>query len=235
MVAASIAHGGVVVEEGVTLRTRLTTAFLAMVLGPVVLGALFVGITVNTVSANRAAERMDHASSAVRTSIGALCAQLRTVAEALAAAPPERRLSLGAQYVERGLVGGVHFQNGVTTIGAPPPPWADCAGPESERNHETLTTHEAIAAHTDVVSAAFTVDADLLRRLSEASGARVVLVPTVNPQSRMDNRVGLGRLSLLQERSDRRGGLPVPRPTPWRAWPQPRIGSRRATWRRASR
>ncbi len=178
------------------MRTRLTTAFLATVLGPVVLGALFIGVTVNTVNANRAAERMDHAASAVRTSISALCAQLSTVAEAITAAPPERRLSLSAQYAERGLVSGVQLQNGVTTIGAPPPPWADCAAPVSEGEHE------AIAAHTEVVSAAFTVDAELLRRLSDASGARVKLVPGVRPQSGVDNRVGLGRLSLLKQRTD---------------------------------
>ncbi len=184
------------------MRTRLTTSFLAMVLGPVVLGALFVGVTVNTVSANRAAERMDHASSAVRTSIGSLCAQLRTVAEAIVAAPVERRLALGAQFVERGLVSGVHLEGNITTTGTPPPPWADCAGPGSPRHHEAITAHEAIAAYAGPVAAAFTVDADFVRRLSEASGARITLLPGANPQPAVDNRVGMGRLSLLKERGD---------------------------------
>jgi hypothetical protein len=43
----------------VTLRGRLTTAFLVVVLGPVLLGSIFVALTVATVSRDRTAERLD--------------------------------------------------------------------------------------------------------------------------------------------------------------------------------
>ena len=37
-----------------TLRARLTAAFLAVVLGPVLLGAVFVGVSVNAIGRVRA-------------------------------------------------------------------------------------------------------------------------------------------------------------------------------------
>src|SRR5262249_27880849 len=43
----------------VTLRARLTAAFLIVVLGPVVLGAIFVGITVSAVGTHRTQDRLD--------------------------------------------------------------------------------------------------------------------------------------------------------------------------------
>lgn len=200
MVQASIAHANRFVEEGVTLRTRLTTAFLAMVLGPVLLGAVFVGITVGTVSNNRAAERLDVATNAVRTSIGSMCNQLRAIAEAIDAAPPAERLAVGAQFVARGLASGVHLDGGPTTTGAPPPPWADCAGPGSVRHHEALTGYEALAAGAGSVSVAFALDDDMVRRLGESSGASITLLPTAKPRPQAESRVGLGRLALAGQR-----------------------------------
>ena len=66
-----------------TLRGRLTTAFLAAVLGPVLLGASFVAATVTTVSHQRAEERLRLAAATVRDSVGSLCQQLRAVASAV--------------------------------------------------------------------------------------------------------------------------------------------------------
>src|SRR2546430_17521904 len=66
----------------VTLRARLTAAFLAIVLGPVLLGAVFVGMTVTTVNRARAAERLDQAAGAGRGAVGALCGELRAGAGA---------------------------------------------------------------------------------------------------------------------------------------------------------
>src|SRR5918998_6826256 len=77
-------HTGPVAGGCVTLRGRLTTAFLVVVLGPVLLGASFVGMTVATVSRDRTVERLDHATGAVRTAIGALCRQLQAVADSVA-------------------------------------------------------------------------------------------------------------------------------------------------------
>src|SRR4051812_45075043 len=72
---------GPLLGRSVTLRGRLTTAFLAVVLGPVLLGSLFVGMTVGAVSRDRTVERLDHATPTVRTAIGAVCRQLQATAD----------------------------------------------------------------------------------------------------------------------------------------------------------
>lgn len=67
-----------------TLRARLTAAFLAVVLGPVLLGAIFVGLTVAAVSRNRSSERLDLAAAGVRAAMGTACQRLHTAAETAA-------------------------------------------------------------------------------------------------------------------------------------------------------
>jgi len=96
----------------VTLRGRLTTAFLAVVLGPVLLGAIFVGMTVATVSRDRTVERLDHAATTVRTAIGAVCRQLQAVADAVAVLPAEDRRAAADQLVARGLASAIQVTNG---------------------------------------------------------------------------------------------------------------------------
>ena len=113
-----------------TLRARLTAAFLAVVLGPVLLGAFFVGGTVATVSHNRSLERLDLAATAVRTSVSALCQQLQAVADAIAViADPSRVAGAANQVVARGLatavvVTGADGKQTFATSSQPPRPWA---------------------------------------------------------------------------------------------------------------
>ncbi|MEU8079399.1 diguanylate cyclase [Catellatospora citrea] len=173
-----------------TLRARLTTAFLAVVLSPVLLGAFFVGTMVSKLSHERATERLAVAAGSVRTSVGALCGQLRAVAEGVAAAPADQRLATAERMVAAGLAGGVHIDTGVdgaTTAQAPAPPWADCAGPDPQVRPDAVAGFEALSARvplagpngepTGTVSAALTVDGDLIRRLAQASGAQLTLLP----------------------------------------------------------
>ncbi|MEV0454622.1 GGDEF domain-containing protein [Catellatospora methionotrophica] len=173
-----------------TLRARLTTAFLAVVLSPVLLGAFFVGTMVSKVSHERATERLAVAAGSVRTSVGALCGQLRAVAEGVAAAPADQRLATAERMVAAGLAGGVHIDTGVdgaTTAQAPAPPWADCSGPDPQVRPDAVAGFEALSARvplagpngepTGTVSAALTVDGDLIRRLAQASGAQLTLLP----------------------------------------------------------
>src|SRR6185437_4331711 len=68
----------------VTLRARLTAAFLVVVLGPVVLGAIFVGITVSAVGTERTQDRLDVAADSVSAAVGAVCQRLRLAAETAA-------------------------------------------------------------------------------------------------------------------------------------------------------
>ncbi|BCJ72241.1 hypothetical protein CS0771_17850 [Catellatospora sp. IY07-71] len=173
-----------------TLRARLTTAFLAVVLSPVLIGALFVGTMVSKLTHERATERLTVAAGSVRTSVGALCGQLRAVAEGVAAAPADQRLATAQRMVSAGLADGVHIDNGVdgaTTAQAPAPPWADCAGPDPQVVSDAVAGFEALSARvpvagpggepTGTVSAAIAVDGDLVRRLAQASGAQLTLLP----------------------------------------------------------
>ncbi|MEV4415100.1 diguanylate cyclase [Catellatospora sp. NPDC049609] len=173
-----------------TLRARLTTAFLAVVLSPVLIGAFFVGTMVSKLSHERATERLTVAAGSVRTSVGALCGQLRAVAEGVAAAPADQRLATAERMVAAGLAGGVHIDTGVggaTTAQAPAPPWADCAGPDPQVAPDAVAGFEALSARvplagpggepTGTVSAAIAVDGDLIRRLAQAAGAQLTLLP----------------------------------------------------------
>jgi two-component system cell cycle response regulator len=177
-------------ECAVTLRTRLTSAFLATVLAPVLVGALVAGSLLTSVARDQAAERLSVAVSAVRTSFTALCGQLAAVAEAVAAAPAADRAAVAQGYVARGLASGVHVEtggeaefSGITTPGSPPPPWADC--PPGRAVAISAATYEGLAGRVELVDgrghsvgtvwAAQTVDADFLHRLADATGVRVRL------------------------------------------------------------
>ncbi len=174
-----------------SLRTRLTSAFLATVLAPALIGAVFAAGYVASAAQERAADRLTVASGAVRTSFAALCGQLRAVAEAVADAPEADRAGVAQRYVARGLVSGVHVESdaetgfsGLTTVDAPPPPWALCAPGTSEEIGPA--TFEGIAARVDLVDAqgdqvgtvwaAQSVDPAALQRLADSAGVRVTLL-----------------------------------------------------------
>ncbi|MFV2088722.1 diguanylate cyclase [Micromonospora sp. LOL_021] len=117
-----------------TLRGRLTTAFLTVVLGPVLLGAFFVGATVAAVGQSRSTERLDLATASVGTSVNALCSQLEAAAGAVALLLPDpARLAVAAdQVVARGLASAVQATGPdgasiVATADPPAAPWVDCA------------------------------------------------------------------------------------------------------------
>ncbi|WP_433129269.1 diguanylate cyclase [Micromonospora sp. CA-240977] len=168
-----------------TLRGRLTTAFLVVVLGPVLLGTLFVASTVSAVDRSRSTERLAVAASTVRTSVDALCQQLRATADvvALTADPAVA----AAQLIGRGLVAAVlitDVRGEVTYVspGAPSTPWRDCSGPSTD----TTGPVRALAAHVDLrdrggallgtVTAAQRVDPDFVARLAAVTGVAVTLL-----------------------------------------------------------
>jgi diguanylate cyclase (GGDEF)-like protein len=175
-----------------------------MVLGPVLLGAVFVGTTATHVSTDRATERLDFAASAVRSSIGGLCGQLLTVAEAVASTPEDERMAISSQFVQRGLVSGVHLERGTTgqtTQAAPPPPWADCAGagPEAVAGYEAISARATLADGT-TIDAATTVDVSFVVRLSGASGAALTVLPgkAAEKAETANDIVGMKRVSTDQ-------------------------------------
>jgi two-component system, cell cycle response regulator len=177
----------------VTLRGRLTTAFLAVVLGPVLLGAFFVGGAVTAVGAERSIERLDRAASAVATSVGALCRQMNGAAGAVAVVPDAPGRAAAANRVVAGGLGSaveVNDPDGApvfSTAGAPPQPWVDCAGARRLGTGVAgAGRFGAIAARVELrdgrgaplgtVTVASTLDSPFVSRLAAASGASVTLL-----------------------------------------------------------
>ena len=115
-----------------TLRARLTAAFLTVVLGPVLLGAVFVGLTVGSVSRARSVERLDVAATAVRTAVASLCDRLTAAAQAAALASRGGRVPEAAhQVVAQGLAAGIQLfgpdsEATYSTGELPARPWAQC-------------------------------------------------------------------------------------------------------------
>jgi diguanylate cyclase (GGDEF)-like protein len=167
----------------VTLRARLTAAFLAVVLGPVVLGAVFVGITVGAVGAERSSRRLDSAATSVRAAVGMLCQRLQLAAEttALLAAGGDRA-GAAQQVVNRGLAAGVEARRADGTVTAaagmiPPQPWVSCASSgRGAAVSASVEVRDAQSRPVGSVSAVEPIDAALLGRLSDAAGVRVTAI-----------------------------------------------------------
>ncbi|GAA4247234.1 diguanylate cyclase [Dactylosporangium darangshiense] len=162
-----------------TLRARLTAAFLAVVLGPVLLGAVFVGIAVAAVSDQRASERLESGAENLRAALALTCQRLRLAAET--AALPGERPDAAQAAISRGLARAVEVTRADGTVltsagDLPARPWADCAAP-------TTSVFAAVSASVDVLDAqgrrvgwsyaVEPVDADLLGWLASASGVRI--------------------------------------------------------------
>jgi two-component system, cell cycle response regulator len=158
----------------VTLRGRLTAAFLAVVLGPVLLASFFVAMTVSTVNRDRTTERLDHAATTVRTAIGAVCRQLQAAADAVVVLPAQARRAAADQMVVRGLATEVRI-DGTDTPGR-----RDCADPADGG----VSALVARAQQGDaVVSAVQRIDAGFIARLAASSGAAVTLLTRDGPGS----------------------------------------------------
>ncbi|MEV6298078.1 diguanylate cyclase [Actinoplanes sp. NPDC051861] len=163
-----------------TLRGRLTSAFLVVVLGPVLLGSIFVALTVGAVSRERTAERLDHAATTVSAAVGALCRQLQAVADAVAVVPGESRSPVADQLIARGLTTDVQVSEAVPAgrsggDASGREGWEDCAAP---RGNTEVTALSASAYASEVtVIAAQRIDPALLDRLGEAGGVTVALSP----------------------------------------------------------
>ncbi|MCO8272503.1 diguanylate cyclase [Actinoplanes sp. TRM 88003] len=170
-----------------TLRGRLTTAFLVVVLGPVLLGSIFVAVTVATVSRDRTAERLDHAATTVRTGLAATCRQLQAAADAVAVVPPDARWDVVGQLIARGLATDIRI---VATTPPPRPPgatdeldgWQDCATPATEVAGQSSNAVAARAVTGDLtVVAAQATDHDFMTRLAAAAGAEVTFTSPEQP------------------------------------------------------
>ncbi|MET8832652.1 diguanylate cyclase [Micromonospora sp. NPDC004540] len=169
-----------------TLRGRLTAAFLTVVLGPVLLGAFFVGSTLNAVDRGRASERLGLAAAGVRTSVDALCQQLRAAADAVAlVADPAARPRAADQVVGRGLAAGVRIadpagRTSYATPGGPAGPWQDCVADATAGPVGALAVRvrlrDPAGADLGTVAAAQPVDPAFVARLAAVTGVGVTLL-----------------------------------------------------------
>ncbi|WP_192579932.1 diguanylate cyclase [Micromonospora sp. AMSO31t] len=168
-----------------TLRGRLTAAFLTVVLGPVLLGAFFVGSTLSAVDRGRATERLGVAAAGVRTSVDALCQQLRAAADAVAlVADPAARPRAADQVVGRGLAAAVLIadpagRTSYATAGGPAGPWQDCAADTTGPVHALaaqVRLRDPAGADLGTVAAAQPVDPAFVARLAAVTGAGVTLL-----------------------------------------------------------
>ncbi|BEL11266.1 hypothetical protein Q0Z83_094570 [Actinoplanes sichuanensis] len=165
-----------------TLRGRLTSAFLVVVLGPVLLGSVFVALTANAVSRERTTERLDHAATTVSVAIGAICRQLQASADAVAVVPAGDRQAVADQLVARGLATEIWMteteQSSLARSAMTGDPAAtghrDCAGPDAGREEATAMTAAAYTREI-TVTAAQRVDAAMLDRLGASAGVAVRL------------------------------------------------------------
>jgi diguanylate cyclase (GGDEF)-like protein len=170
----------------VTLRGRLTTAFLAAVLGPVLLGAVFVAGTVSAVTDQQAEQRLALAADAVRTSVAALCQQLHAAADAVALVGDPGRAGVATQVVARGLAGGVVVGDPAggttfTTADPPPRPWADCATPTPVGSPVRalavrVELRDPAGTSAGAVSAARPLDGPFLSWLASTTGTAVTVL-----------------------------------------------------------
>jgi diguanylate cyclase (GGDEF)-like protein len=112
----------------VTLRARLTFTFLGVVLGPVLLAAVFVGITATELARDRADDRLAAAAGVVRAELGARCDRLESAATAAALLAAEGHTPAVASGATSVVV--VDATGAIAATAGPPAPatWADCAG-----------------------------------------------------------------------------------------------------------
>jgi len=181
----------------VTLRTRLTAAFLAVVLGPVVVSAIAVASTVSSLTHSRENERLAAAASTVSTGISALCQRARAAAEALGAtvdgaATTQIRDAAPVTIVERGLAGAARLEDGAGRItaqaGTLPDadrvPWGDCASRLPAAAPIIAAVVELRGPRGELVGrarAAFAVDASMARRLAASAGVDLTILDGDEP------------------------------------------------------
>ncbi|WP_344319091.1 HAMP domain-containing protein, partial [Actinocatenispora thailandica] len=180
-----------------TLRARLTAAFLAVVLGPVLIGAVFVGITVSEVSNRRAVERLQVATTTVRTTVDAACHELRSAAQIAArlygGGTAADQASAARDGVATRLASAVQItdQHGMvrSTAGQLLGPSADCAGafPAGGERPHSLTARVRLTDQRGrsigQVVAAVPVDRAFVAHLGASTGVDVTLLSAGDPLS----------------------------------------------------
>ena len=170
-----------------TLRLRLTLAFVVVVLVPLFVGALLVARTFPATLEHRQQAAVSSSSRLVGQLLRATCDRARTTAEAVGRAAtantPAEAAAAGASLVQRGLADGVRVagKDGKTVVevGSLPVSPVDCASGQAEDGHLAavvpLLTAKGVVV--GVALASFDVRAQVLNQVRGALGdADVVLI-----------------------------------------------------------
>ena len=172
-----------------TLRSRLTVTFLAVVLGPLAVGAVFVTAAAGSVDRSGDMERLNIAANALRTTVNATCDSLRAAAESAATTTAGgARINAAQSIVDAdrasairidGLDGAVR----VATSNPPAQPWALCepiagvppqfAGTAPRALAAAVPVRDVAGRTTGYAYAAQALDAIYMQRLSADVGAAV--------------------------------------------------------------
>ncbi|MDA1360574.1 diguanylate cyclase [Glycomyces luteolus] len=180
-----------------SLRSRLTTAFLVVVLGPVLVGAVFVAAVMSHLADSRGEALADSAVTMVDSTLGTICERIQASAAAVALnyrnGDQENAVEMAQLLVDREVVDGVVFSSlaSVSTdpgidIGAEAPDgsWVDCGETVAYAGTEPIVALGAQAevqnadGSTAVFSAFREVDQEFLARLSRVADADLILQDT---------------------------------------------------------
>ncbi len=194
-----------------TLRTRLTAAFLVVVLGPVLLGAIFVGGAVSAVDRGRSGERLETADTVVQTTLDAVCVRLRATAESIAAQSQGGRIpDIVDRFVVDSRIAGARLLDSedavISSAGFLPEPWRECgADATGAKELRSLVARVPIYDQEDhplgTVIAAQPLNQHFADRLAAASGVAVTFldaneISTVGEHQRQEvlAAAGMGRV-----------------------------------------
>ncbi|MCC3763669.1 diguanylate cyclase [Glycomyces sp. TRM65418] len=177
-----------------SLRSRLTTAFLVVVLGPVLVGAVFVAAVMSHLADSRGEALADSAVTMVDSTLGTICERIQASAAAVAlnyrSGGEANAAEMAQLVVDRSVVDGVVFSSiaaagreGGTDIGveAPEGSWVDCGETAAYAGADPIVAlgAQAEVRNTDGSTAAFSafrvVDQEFLGRLARVADADIIL------------------------------------------------------------
>jgi two-component system cell cycle response regulator len=177
----------------VTLRGRLTAAFLAIVLGPVLVGAVLVGVAVRDIATDQARERLSLGGMTVVRTVSGLCQRARAAAQVVAAASGGGTRTAAVRLVlTQGLAdaarlvdarGRVRASAGALGDG----PWTDCTAaaradaPVPAGITAVVELRRPDGTLVGRARAGFRVDAKFVSDLSRSSGVDVTVLDGTRP------------------------------------------------------
>jgi two-component system, cell cycle response regulator len=178
----------------VSLRSRLTTAFLVVVLGPVLVGAVFVAAVMSHLADSRGEALANSAVTMVDSTLGTICERIQASAAAVAlnysSGNELNAAEMAELLVDRAVVDGVVFtglDDAAADTGpdigvdAPEGAWVDCGETAAYADAGPIVAlgAQAEVQSTDGTTAVFSafrvVDVEFLGRIARVADAELVL------------------------------------------------------------